>query len=531
MRSHQRGAVIVLVMLSIALAAAIVVGPTRRTAVALAATNSCKSNATGTFSDIGVGLTGTAAWSGAADPANSVTLSGVKFTAAVPATLLIAGYNLGLLTAGNNSIPVKGWVSLIATGTTDVKKMVQFSTTVTTTITDPNGIPGNGDENATPLNVDVSLPDTAWTPTGGAVNFSQGGPGSLPPIAAGQVSGGVTNPAGGVFISAQVAGGLIKANFDCQGGTSAVGGASFSPSTPGIFATTSASVGGGTTTTVAGSTTIPSGTTAPGTTAPATTAPATTAPATTAPATTVPATTTTLPPPVAGSGNYVTSCKNSVTPDLSELTFTATGTAPGEVTADSKFDLSKMKWSVTIPAGVFQTGINFGLINPGTSIDGTLDLAITGTNTVQVTQDADNIALVIPVKTSNGQALPSTVKFDVPTMHWTARTGKIDFRLYGANVSVKIGLPSPVVFVCKPTKPTSFVSTKAVGVSTATTTTTTIPATTTTQVASEAPGTTTPGQLVVTGAGSTLVQVLIALMFLDLGYLVLSLRRRPSRLR
>jgi hypothetical protein len=189
-----------------------------------------------------------------------------------------------------------------------------------------------------------------------------------------------------------------------------------------------------------------------------------------------------------------------------------------------------MKWSVTIPAGVFQTGINFGLINPGTSIDGTLDLAITGTNTAQVTQDADNIALVIPVKTSNGQALPSTVKFDVPNMHWTARTGKIDFRLYGANVSVKIGLPSPVVFVCKPTKAVSFVSTKAVGVSTATTTTT-IPATTTTEVASGGPTTTTPGQLVVTGAGSTLVQVLIALMFLDLGYLVLSLRRRPSNLR
>jgi hypothetical protein len=481
-----------------------------------------------------VGLTGTAAWSGATDPANSVTLSGVKFTAAVPATLLIAGYNLGLLTVGANSIPVKGWVSIAGSGTVEAKKALQFTTTVSTTITDPNGIPGNGDEGATPLNLDLALSDTTWTPTGGAINFSQGAPGSLAPIPAGQVSGGVTNPVGGVFISAQVAGGLIKANFDCQGGTSAVGGASFTASTPGAFASTSATVGGGATTT-APATTTPSGTTvpsssstAPATTAPATTAPATTAPATSAPATTAPAPTTTLPSKAAGSSEYTTSCKNSVTPDLSELVFTATGTAPTEVAADTSFDLTKMKWSVTIPAGVFQTGINFGLITPGSSIDGELDLAITGTNTAQSVQDPAKIDLIVPVKTSNGQALSSTVKFDVPDMTWTARSGKINFLLYGANVSVKIGLPNPVVFVCKPTKGGAFATTEAVGVSTATTT---IPATTTTAVASEAPTTTTPGQLVVTGAGSTLVQVLIALIFLDLGYLVLSLRRRPRSLR
>ncbi|MFM2077704.1 MAG: hypothetical protein RJA49_1594, partial [Actinomycetota bacterium] len=484
MRSHQRGAVVVLVMLSIALAAAIVVGPTRRTAVALAATNACKSNATGTFSDISVGLTGTATWSGAADPAKSVTLSGVNFTAAVPATLLISGYNLGLLTVGNNSIPTKGWVSLAGSGTTEAAQMVQFATTVTTTITDPNGIPGSGDETATPLNLNLSLPTTTWTPVGGAMNFSQGAPGTLPTIPAGQVSAGATVPVGGVYISAQVAGGLIKANFDCQGGTSAVGGATFTPSTPGTFASTTATVGGGgSTTTVTGTTTPPgSSTTVTGTTAPpgsstttATTAPATTVPATTAPATTVPATTTTVPGPVSGSGSYTTSCKNSVTPDLSELTFTAAGKVPGQVDADTSFDLTAMKWSVTIPAGVFQTGINFGLITPGTSIDGTLDLAITASNTVQTTQDSPKIPLVVPVRTgANGLALPSTVKFDVPDMTWTARTGKIDFLLYGANVSVRIGLPNPVVFVCKPTKGGPFVSTKAVGVSTATT----LPATT-----------------------------------------------------
>ena len=535
MRSHQRGAVVLLVMLSVALAAALVVGGTRRTAVALAATNACKSNATGTYSDISVGLTGTAAPNPATVGGGVVTLSGVNFTAAVPATLLISGYNLGLLTVGSNTIPVKAWVSIAGSNTTEGSQSVQFTTSVATTITDPNGIPGSGDETATPLNLNVALPNTTWTPTAaGTISFSQGAPGSLPTIAAGQVAAVATTPVGGIYISAQVANGLIKANFDCQGGTSAVGGATFTASTPGAFATAAVNGGGGTTvpgTTAPGTTspgTTSPGTTAPGTTAPGTTTPATTAPGTTAPATTVPVTTTpaetttTLPGPATGSSTYATSCKNSVTPDISELTFKASGQAPGQVDADAGFDLTSMKWSVTIPAGVFQTGINFGLITPGSNITGTLDLAINGTNTAQLTQDAPKINLTIPVTVdSAGQAKPSTVTFAVPDMKWTALSGKIDFRMYGANVAVKIGLPNPVVFVCKPTSGGPFVSTVAVGQSTATTTT---------EVASEAPTTTVAGSLVVTGStGATIVQVIAALLLIDLGYLVLSLRRKPRR--
>jgi hypothetical protein len=525
MRSHQRGAVVLLVMLSVALAAALVVGGTRRTAIAASATNACKSNATGTYSDISVGLTGTATPNPATVGTDTITLSGVNFTAAVPATLLIAGYNLGLLTTGANTIPVKAWVAIAATNTTQGTQSVQFTTSVSTTITDPNGIPGNGDETATPLNLNVTLPNTTWTPSAaGSIDFTQGAPGSLPTIAAGQVAAGPTTPVGGIFISAQVAGGLIKANFDCQGGTAAVGGATFTASTPGPFATATATGGTGTTvpgTTVPG-TTVP-GTTAPGTTVPGTTSPPTTAPGTTvAPVTTVRATTTTVPGPATGSSTYTTSCKNSVTPDLSELTFKASGSVPGQVDADSAFQLTGSKWSVTIPASVFQTGINFGLITPGTSIAGTLDLAINAKNTAQVTQDAPKIELTIPVTVdAGGLAKPSTVNFTVPDLTWTARSGRIDFRMYGANVGVRIGLPNPVVFVCKPKAGGPFVSTTAVGQSTATTTT---------EVASEAPTTTAAGSLVVTGStGATVVQVIVALLLVDLGYLMLSLRRRPRR--
>ncbi|MFZ4718345.1 MAG: hypothetical protein ACOYMR_02905 [Ilumatobacteraceae bacterium] len=521
-----------MVLLSVALAASIVVGGTRRTAVALAASNACKSNATGTFSDISVGLTGSGTPNPATAGAGAVTLSDIGFTAAVPATLLISGYNLGLLTTGSNNIPVKGWVALAASNTTEGVKVAQFTTSVSTTITDPNGVPGTGDETATPLNLNLSLPDQTFTPTGGNIAFSQGAPGSLPTLAAGQVGPTPVTPVGGIFISAQVAGGLIKANFDCQGGTSAVGGATFTAAVPGPFATVTVNAGGGTTvpgTTTPGTTTpgtTTPGTTTPGSTTPATTAPATTTPATTAPATTAPATTTTLPGPVSGKGTYNTSCKNSVTPDLSQLTFTASGSLPGQVDADAGFDLEKMKWGVTIPASVFQTGINFGLITPGSNISGSMDLAIKGTNTTEGTQDAPKIDITIPVTVgADGQARPSTVQFTVPDMAWTARSGRIDMSMYGANVSVRIGLPNPVVFVCKPTAGTPFVSTKAVGVSTATTTTV---------VESEAPTPTTVdgggGELVVTGSTTaTFVQILIALLLLDIGYLVLSLRRSPRR--
>ena len=527
MRSHQRGALILLVVLSLALVAAIIVGPSRRAVEAASATNACKSNATGTFSDITISLTG----SGAPDPASVgggvVTLSGVNFAAAVPATLLVSGYNLGLLTTGANTIPVKGWVAIAGSNTAEAKQVVTFTASVTTTITDPNGIPGNGDETATPLNLNLSLPDTTWTPLGGNIAFAQGAPGSLPSIPAGQVGPAAVSPQGGVFISAQVAGGLIKANFDCQAGTSAVGGATFTAATAGPFASVTVT-GGGATTTAPG-TTAP-GTTAPGTTAPGTTAPGTTAAATTttsaATTTTAPATTTTLPGPVNGTATYATSCKNSVTPDLSQLSFDGSGTAPGQVDADSTFKLTNMGWKVTIPASVFQTGINFGLITPGSTIKGTLDLAITGTNTVQTTQDSAKINLNIPVTTNaDGTAKPATVSFTVADMQWTARSGKMDFSMYGANVSVSIGLPQPVVFVCKPTSGGAFVSSVAVGESTATTTTIV-------DAGGPVPTTTIAGELVVTGStGSMLVQLIAALLLLDIGYLVLSLRRSPRRAR
>ena len=237
--------------------------------------------------------------------------------------------------------------------------------------------------------------------------------------------------------------------------------------------------------------------------------------------TTIPGPTTTTPGPVTGTAAYNTSCTNNVTKDAATLVFHAAGRVPGQVTADSPFTLDSMHWDVNIPAGVFQTGINLGLVTPGASIPGLLDLAFKGSNTAQGVQSAPIVNLIVPVHTdSAGAAIDSTVKFDVPNLSWTALTGKIDLSMFGAHVTVTIG-PLKVVFTCTPTTSGPFVSTLAVGVSNITTTTT--------RVASAA-GAAGP-TLVSTGPrGNLWIQLLAALVLLDLGYLTLTLRRSPQAL-
>jgi hypothetical protein len=550
-RRHQRLAIAALVLIAVALISVASLGFTSSSVLALTANNACKSNATGNYSDINISMTGSASPNPATVGGGVITLSGVNFQASVPATLLIAGYNLGLLTVGANSIPVRGWVGIAGANTTEGVAVRQFTATVSTTVGDPDGIPGTADETATPLSLNLSLADSTWTPTGGTVSFSQAPPGSLPAIPAGQVGPGAVTPAGGIYISAQVAGGLIKANFDCQAGTSAVGGATFTAATAGPFASVvvgaaatttivTTTVAGatttvaGTTTTVAGATTTVAGSTTTAAGATTTVAGSTTTTAGSATTTTVAATTTTAaattttapPAPVAGAGTYTSTCTNSVTPDKSELVWKAGGTVLSPLAADSNFKLTGQKWAVTIPASVFQTGINLSLITPGQTITGGLDLAISATNTTQGTQDSTGISLAIPVTVgATGAALPATIEFAVPDSSWTAKSGKIDFTFYGGNVSVSIGLPKPVVFVCKPTTTTPYLSAVVVGQSSATTTTA---APTTTVKAATA--TTTAATLVVTGPTENLVvQVLVALLFLDLGYLTLSLLRSPRR--
>lgn len=208
-------------------------------------TNACLSNATATYSDIAWTLSGTAAPNPATLGGGDVTLSGASVQANIPATLLVAGYNLGLLSVGPNNIPTRIWISRAATNATGVApatgaspavQVDEISITAVTTITDPDGTPGTGDEGATPLSINEPLPNMVVTPTGGSVVWQQGPPGSLPLLPAGTAGPGAVQPNGSIYASASVAGGLVRANFDCFVGTTNIdppGGTSGPTYTPG----------------------------------------------------------------------------------------------------------------------------------------------------------------------------------------------------------------------------------------------------------------------------------------------------------
>jgi hypothetical protein len=515
--------------------AVLLVQPSVSLAGSQATTNACLSNATATYSDLVWTLTGTASPS-PATVGSDVTLSNSSVTVAIPATLLIAGYNLGLLTTGPNSIPTTVYVARQATNVdTDpgaatvpgTKVQVDnFTVTVTTTISDPNGVPGTGDETATPLNVNQPLPDMVVTPTGGTVVFSQGAPGTLGSLPLG-TGGAPVSIAGSVAAQASVAGGLVKARFDCQPGTTVIdppggtSGTTFTPSTAAAFESVTVGSGGGATTTAAGGATTTAGAATTTTAAGATT---TVGGATT----TAPAVTTTVPGPTSGSFTYEATCTNSVTPDTSTLTFVAGGTVPASVAAGSKFTLSKQKWSVTVPGSVFQTGINLELLAPGQVVTGTVDVAIAGSGTSEATQSVTGIPISLTVAVDEtGAAQPATVPFEPKDLTWSALSGPIGLRFSGATFSVNIG-PLKVAFNCKPTATTPFVTTVGTG---ATVTTTTAPAGATTAAPATSTTVASSGTIPKTGSGQLLGQLLVALALLDLGYLALSLLRAPKRRR
>jgi len=173
-------------------------------------TNSCQNSATGTFTDINFTHTGTATPNPAVLGVDTVTLTGATVSADFPSAVLVAGYNLGLLTTGLNTIP--GTMDITVLGSNTSEATQTFAGLVisgTTTITDPDGTPGTGDEIGTPLTVTVGLPSSTWTPSGGAIALSDGGS----------------------LTTATVAGGLINVNFTCVPGTSLPAGCVADPLT------------------------------------------------------------------------------------------------------------------------------------------------------------------------------------------------------------------------------------------------------------------------------------------------------------
>ena len=143
-------------------------------------------------------------------PGGTVTLSNIHQDLAIPPAVFVAGYNAGVLTTGTNVVPVTNIHSVIA-GTNTVEGTQttnNVATTATTTITDPDGTRGTGDEIATPGTVSATYADETWTAGGspGTINFREFT--TTPPV---------TTSTGGVNITAVVAG-IITVHFGCDPG-------------------------------------------------------------------------------------------------------------------------------------------------------------------------------------------------------------------------------------------------------------------------------------------------------------------------
>ncbi len=176
--------------------------------------NACVNNvAPSQSSHIPVTMTAETSTAGPVKAGDTITLEEIEQELAVPPAVFLSGYNLGLLTTGLNKIPTE--VNTLIRGTNTVEESQLTNTVKTeaeTTITDPDGEPGTGDETATPGAVNVSYENQTWTAgASGPIIFREA------TVFAPPVPPGFTNLKGAVNIKSVVAG-TITVHFGCDPG-------------------------------------------------------------------------------------------------------------------------------------------------------------------------------------------------------------------------------------------------------------------------------------------------------------------------
>ena len=157
---------------------------------------------------------------------NLVTLDSIVQAMSIPPSVFVAAYNLGLMTTGANIVGATAQMIVDATGTTVAQQTSNsVDTTVSTTVSDPDGIPGTGDEAATAGSLAVSYDAEAWTASANVASFRE------------HVDTSVTSTAGGGVIAVlHLAGGFINVQYHCTPGTVTRNTPAFT--TGPIFATT-----------------------------------------------------------------------------------------------------------------------------------------------------------------------------------------------------------------------------------------------------------------------------------------------------
>ena len=136
-------------------------------------TNACTNSITANNSQLDVTMTADSPASVA--PNGSVALTNIDQTLGVPSSVFIAGYNLGILTTGENTIPGEARTTIEGTNTVEgVQTTNAASGSITTTITDPDALPGSGDEAATPGVLPLTYDNQTWTAAAtGNINFRE----------------------------------------------------------------------------------------------------------------------------------------------------------------------------------------------------------------------------------------------------------------------------------------------------------------------------------------------------------------------
>jgi hypothetical protein len=369
---------------------------------AVTLSNACINSAVPTdFSQVNVDMTATAPAS--VDPGESFQLTNISQTVALPGAIFVAGYNLGLLQVGLNTVP--GTIRTTIEGTNTVEgtqTTAPVNISVTFTIADPDGTPGTGDETGTDASVTVTYPDQTWT--AGPVGTIQFREDTVTPQSA---------TVGGIVITAVLPGGLITVRFGCNPGTVLPG----PPETIQLtdpaasFASTANTAGEGEPTTTT-----------------------TTAPTTT---TTAAPTTTTTVPSVPGSRTTVNACKSSVTGTYSDLAWTLGGKATFDA-ASNKVTLSESTVAVNIPPTLLVTAYNIGLLTIGPNgIPITVYVARSATDFLgAVTNQVDHFSITVNTTITDPDGVPSTgdesatplaVSHDLPDMVATPAGGGVSF--------------------------------------------------------------------------------------------------------
>jgi hypothetical protein len=196
-----------LVALVLALAAG-VLGPqaTRVQAGTINITNACKESATQGATQLDVSLTGSSPAS--VKPFVNFQLTDLRQTLFLPGKFFVPGYNFGLLQTGLNTVPGKVRTNIEGTNTVQTSQSTPVTYVwITTTITDPDGTPGTGDETATPAEVTVNYRNQTWTAASiGTILFRED---AVAPLVANQ---------GGIVINMAI-GGILNVQYRCSPGT------------------------------------------------------------------------------------------------------------------------------------------------------------------------------------------------------------------------------------------------------------------------------------------------------------------------